>query len=86
MFISLALIIKIGYCIFKKLKKSALKAFFSFYFGFLLTAFQLVFLYIGLTSLDPGSNNTALIMAIYFIVARNALFSIILNVHTASYL
>jgi hypothetical protein len=86
-FISLALIIKIGDCIFKKLKKSALKAFFSFYFGFLLTVFQLIFFYDSTTSLEPaGSDNTLLNMYVYFIIARNTLFSLILNVHTASYL
>ncbi len=86
MLISLALIIKIGYCIFKKLKKSALKAFFSFYFGFLLTVFQLIFYYDSTTSLPVVPDFTLLNMSVYFIIARNTLFSLILNVHTGSYL
>ncbi len=86
MLITIALVLKLSLCIYKRIKKSALKAFFSFYFGYLLTAFQVVFYYNAINSLIPGLDTTSLNMTIYFIIARNTLFSLVLNVHTASYL
>ena len=47
-FVSLAVIIKIVRLIYKKKMKYGIIAFFSFYFGFVLTAFQIVFTTQGL--------------------------------------